>query len=351
LLWNGVRDLSQIPTPENASVLTLVTQFADGLRQWISGTPLGLHTEWWYWNATRVIDAAPGEAGPINEMPFFTFLFADLHAHMMALPYTLLALGLTLNIVREKVAKVTGTLEVPVTRWWRDPAEVLTLALLALTVGALWPMNTWDFPTYTAIVAAALACREYARRGRVDLRGLWAVAWRIGLIVVAGRLLFLPFHDNYATSYFGAGLWKGSRTGLKDYLIIHGFFLFVLASYLIAELVRGDGHNALVRSLRLYLRHWRRLGRMQELSEHLTHPTQLQRLAVTISAGLFVLLLVALLLDPVVGLALALATLAALLLFSSRPDPRRQFLLCMIGLGLMLTALVEVVVLKAISAA
>jgi uncharacterized membrane protein len=87
----------------------------------------------------------------------------------------------------------------------------------------------------------------------VDLRGLWGVAWRIGLIVVAGRLLFLPFHDNYATSYFGAGLWKGSRTGLKDYLIIHGFFLFVLASYLIAELVRGTA-TTLVRS-RMSLRH------------------------------------------------------------------------------------------------
>jgi uncharacterized membrane protein len=61
-----------------------------------------------------VIDAAPGEAGPINEMPFFTFLFADLHAHMMALPYTILALGLALNIVREKV-EGDRHLEVPVT--------------------------------------------------------------------------------------------------------------------------------------------------------------------------------------------------------------------------------------------
>jgi YYY domain-containing protein len=50
--------------------------------------------------------------------------------------------------------------------------------------------------------------------------------------------------------------------------------------------------------------------------------------------------------NHVIGLALMLAFWAALLLFSARPDARRQLLLCMIGLGLIFTAVVEVVVLK-----
>lgn len=342
LIWNGVRGLSVIQPPDHPSPLLYIMQFGDGLSQWITDRSLHLRTEWWYWNATRVIHAAPGEAGPINEMPFFTFLYADLHPHMMALPYTLLALGLALNIVRQPVGK-DGSEKRP---WWRDPAEVLTLALLALTIGALWPMNTWDFPTYTALAAAALACREYARRGRVDWPGLWSVGWRLGVIVVAGRLLFEPFHANYGSAYFGAELWKGSRTSLKDYLIIHGFFLFVLVTYLIIDLLKGHGHNALVRRLRMPLRHWRRYGRLQDLVEKFVHPTPIQRLAIGLAAAALVLVLVALLLDPVIGLALGLVVLTALLLFSSRPDPRRQFLLSMIGLALLLTAVVEVVVLK-----
>ncbi len=341
LLWDGVRNLSVIKTEGAPSALTMLAQFGDGLVQMLGGHKLEFRTEWWYWNATRVIPAAQGEAGPINEMPFFTFLYADLHAHMLALPYTLLALALALNLVRSHDHTDATT-----RAWWRDPSELLTLGLLALTTGALWPMNTWDFPTYTALAAAALICREYARRGRVDMAGVWAVAWRIALIVVGGRLLFLPFHQAYASDYFGAELWKGSRTPLWAYLIIHGFFLFVLVSYLIGELMSGSGHNALVRSLRLILRRWRHLGRMQRLFARLAHPTPGYRLAVSAAQVAIGLLLAVLLINRVVGLALGLILLTTLLLFSARPNPRRQLVLCMIGLGLTLTAMVEIIVLK-----
>src|SRR5262249_4049890 len=51
-----------------------------------------VRNEWFYWNPTRVIPEA------ITEFPFFTFLYGDLHAHMLALPYTIVALGLAANV-------------------------------------------------------------------------------------------------------------------------------------------------------------------------------------------------------------------------------------------------------------
>ena len=342
LLWDGVRNMSSIQPGDTVSLQIKLAQFADGLSKLLTGQHLSFPKEWWYWNATRAIPPAPGEAGPINEMPFFTFLFGDLHAHMMALPYTLLALGLGLNLVRSSARSRAAKAGV----WWRDPVEILTLALLSLVTGALWLMNTWDFPTYTALIVAALCCREYARRGRVDLAGLWAVVWRTALVVVLGRILFLPFHQNYASAYFGAELWKGSRTPLWAYLLIHGFFLFVLTSYLSGELFKGQGHNALVRSLRLSLRAWRRYGRMQSLYGRIVHPSSGYLLLRDISQLIFVFVVAFFLINHVMGLIFALTFLTALLLFSARPDPLRQFLLSLIGLGLVFTALVEVVVLK-----
>ncbi len=85
---------------------------------------------------------------------------------------------------------------------------------------------------------------------------------------------------------------------------------------------------------------------MRRLFALVTRPTTGFRFAVTISRLTFLLVGLGLLLQPVVGLSLGLAALTALLLSSPSPNPRRQFLLCMIGLGLLLTALVEIVVLK-----
>jgi YYY domain-containing protein len=342
LLWDSVRNLSSIQPIDNAPILVTVKQFVDGLNQYISGRELSIPREWWYWNATRVIPPASGEAGPINELPFFTFLFGDLHAHMMALPYTLLALGLALNLIRATQQRNLSN-ELP---WWRNPVEIGTLGLVGLTIGALWPMNTWDFPTYSALTIAALVCVEYARRGRIDIAGLWAVSWRTLFIVVIGRLLFLPFHQNYASAYFGAELWKGSRTPLWAYLLIHGFFLFILTSYLVVELLKGQGHNALVRWLQLQLRRFRRRARMQRLVNALVHPASSFRLLLDFSQLMFAVIVVTFVINQVLGLFLALTFLSAMLLFSTRPDPLRQFTLCMIGLGLVFTALVEVVVLK-----
>jgi len=48
--------------------------------------------EWAFWDATRVVSIKTGD-GVINEFPFFTFLFADLHAHMIGLPLLVAALG------------------------------------------------------------------------------------------------------------------------------------------------------------------------------------------------------------------------------------------------------------------
>jgi len=343
LLWDGVRNLSGISAENDPSVGVILAQFAEGLRQLLDGDKLQFRTEWWYWNATRIIPAAAGEAGPINEMPFFTFLYGDLHAHMMGLPYTLLVLGLALNILRTSKNANTSA-DTPV--WWRDPTEMLTLALLALTTGALWPINTWDFPTYAVLTAAALACREFARRGRMDVAGIWSVMWRFALIIIFGRLLFLPFHQNYAGDYFGAGLWEGSSTPLWAYLLIHGFFLFVLSSYLLNEFLYGHRHNALVRSLRLHLKHWMRLARLQRLFELMVFPEAAFRWGINIGRVTLIVVVLILLIRPVVGLPLMLTLCTSLLLFSARPNPGRQFLLCMIGLGLIFTIMVEIVVLK-----
>jgi YYY domain-containing protein len=122
--------------------------------------------------------------------------------------------------------------------------------------------------------------------------------------------------------------------------------LFVIGFYLTGEFFNGHGHNSVVRLVRLKLRYWRDQARLKTLISHLTLLQPAHQLAMDVSSVALVISILVLLIKPVIGLALFLTLLSALLLLGGRPNPIRQFLLCMIGLGLILTAMVEVVVLK-----
>ena len=121
--------------------------FFGGLGKALDGQPLPMHTHRWYWGPTRIISELPNNAGrgAIAEMPYFTFLYGDLHAHMIAFPVTLL-------VVLWLLAEILGaghTLRAP----WEAG---LALALGALAVGVLRPTNTWDWITYLLLGAAGL---------------------------------------------------------------------------------------------------------------------------------------------------------------------------------------------------
>ena len=85
----------------------------------MAGMSLPIRMDEWYWNPSRVIDSAHGS--PITEFPFFTFLYADLHAHLIALPVALLVVAWGVSVVRGRAwERETGR---------RSPLQI-TLGLL-----------------------------------------------------------------------------------------------------------------------------------------------------------------------------------------------------------------------------
>ncbi|MBN1430760.1 MAG: glycosyltransferase family 39 protein [Anaerolineae bacterium] len=139
--------------------------------------PVGLGE--WYWNATRVIPVPineagiPTEVGPITEFPLFTFLYADLHAHMIAMPITLLALAWC-------IAQVRGAGLSPQDRGGFG-LSLLSLLFGSLVIGSLRPTNTWDWPTYLVLGMGTVLLAHFTRRKAEHL----VPALGVGLVFAA----------------------------------------------------------------------------------------------------------------------------------------------------------------------
>ena len=190
---------------------------------------LNVPTGHWYWNASRVIDHVPGEAEPITEFPFFTFVYGDLHAHMMAMPIAMLALAISLSWALPR-GEDQGRASM-ISRFGR-------LALAGLAIGALWPTNTWDFPTYGLVAAGAIAVAGWRATRRFDLEWLIRVGAVGGVLLGISFLLFRPYHTTNVQPYTDFSAWRGTRTSLANYLEIHGIFLFAILTWFIARFAR-----------------------------------------------------------------------------------------------------------------
>lgn len=124
-----------------------IGSFLAGLGKMADGQPLQVAPNRWYWGPRSIITELPNGAGgnAIAEMPYFTFVYGDLHAHMLSMPVYLFALLWML-------AEVMGAGRSGRRGWER----ALALVLGGLAVGVLRPTNSWDWITFLILGPLAL---------------------------------------------------------------------------------------------------------------------------------------------------------------------------------------------------
>jgi YYY domain-containing protein len=172
----------------------------------------------WFWDSTRVV----GGAGPdytINEFPYFSLMLGDLHPHVMGLPVTLLTIALGCAAAF-RPSKLTIS---------RQSDDLVWLVVAALCIGALFTINSWDFPTYLLVVAACITANAYA----TDLTRDW---WRaplvsVPLLAILSFVLFLPFYLHFHSLAHGIGF-VTTPTVTLEFLQVFGLFLGIAAMLL-----------------------------------------------------------------------------------------------------------------------
>jgi uncharacterized membrane protein len=143
---------------------------------------------------------------------------------------------------------------------WRRVAEI---GLVAWVVGALYVINSWEFPTYVLLAACTFLIAEFAAQRGFTLGGLARAAISAAAVFVLAKPLFRPFWAYYQTFYSSVSPWTADRSRLDHYLIIHGVFVFsllTLVALLAAPTWRRTGWG------RYLAARWRWLGDVERFS-------------------------------------------------------------------------------------
>ncbi|MFQ3566485.1 MAG: DUF2298 domain-containing protein [Aggregatilineales bacterium] len=301
----------------------LVSSIAAGFGRMLAGEPLRVSPDRWFWGPSRVLAETPGVEGQaITEMPIFTFIYADLHAHMISMPLQFLVFAFVLNEVL-----LAG-------RERRDQTgRVLALAFGAIVVGMLRATNTWEWITYMILSVAGLSFAWWLRWkpsasnpwGRFNRAALVDYGLYVGVFIAISFAAVLPYTTWFTTTYNRVLPWEGGKTPLWAYFDIHGLFLFLVISLLIWDTAR-----------------WFRSTRVSALRGR----WNLLLIVVSgIAAALSLSIVLAAVEYQVTLIALPLLVWVAILFLRSGQSRAMQFLLALTGLALGLTLGVEYVVL------
>ncbi len=192
----------------------------------VEGLPM---SEFDFWRSSRMMPPDP-PGHEITEFPFFTFLFADPHAHLWALPFTVLCIGIASAVVLGIKSRAGRD------SFW-NAEQLLRIAVLGIAVGALRLLNTWDYPTYLLLGAVAVAISEYLAQGGLSSLMLLRTGFKTALVFIVGYVAFLPYHLYYET-FFNSVESTTNTTPLWQFLAITGLFVFVIGSFCLWQLRR-----------------------------------------------------------------------------------------------------------------
>lgn len=168
-----------------------------------------------YWGPTRIIP------NTVNEFPYFSFIFGDLHAHVIAIPFVLLAITFILNVyLSKKLSKIS-------------------LLLTGLALGSLFVFNAWDYATYAALFIIVILIQPWKIEGGISTKISRELSKRLGMVIaviILGFLMFTFFFMDFHSSGIQGIKPVITRTALINFLVIYNLFLFLIISFMLLHI-------------------------------------------------------------------------------------------------------------------
>jgi YYY domain-containing protein len=199
----------------------------------------GIFSFQFIWDPTRIYPTPV-----ITEMPFFSYLYGDLHAHNIAIPVTVLAIALVYNFFAAE-NKSFNIYE----SFGKDRAGViLSVSATAIALGSMLAINTWNFPPLIIFLLASILVMSYmmfrdnknavkkvkqAGRGAFMSLSAGKAALAAVILSVAAYIAFIPFHLHFQSPYRAAIGWvtRPEQVDLYTMFEYFGVFFFIILGY------------------------------------------------------------------------------------------------------------------------
>ncbi len=190
---------------------------------------------WWWWAASRVVHDHPlgdtsngSKMEVIDEFPAFSFVIGDMHPHVMALPFLLMAVAVILEIFLRGGGAIA-----------ESPSDRrLLFGFTVLSIGSLVFLNTWDILIFGMAAVASWAGWKMSRREFHfgPFSGWKAFIARWASTGAAAIVLFIPFLIGFSSQAGGVLPNVLFPTKGGEFIVMFGTLFVPVFAWLFLEL-------------------------------------------------------------------------------------------------------------------
>ncbi len=236
LLWENLPEVSEVIQDAGSdnqlvSVLSGAVNVISGEAE-LPGSPGR-----WYFSASRPI-LPDGPDTPIAEFPYFSFLYGDMHPHLLTMPFYALGFGWCLTLLLSSFHKQ---------KWYQ---QILPFVLAGLIFGMYRVSHTWDFPIFIGLGTLSLLWMISKDKTLLFENQIRKIITYASIFIGLSIILYLPFSQWFKTAYNSIEIWDGAKTPLKDYFIVFGMSIFIMFGFLLDEIKTDTMRN---------IRDWKKL--------------------------------------------------------------------------------------------
>jgi YYY domain-containing protein len=167
------------------------------------------------WDSTRTI------TNTINEYPLFSFIWGDVHAHVVSLFNQVFLIFLLLYAYK---------------RWesLENRAKWLVCIFCALSLGSMPLFNTWDVLIYAPIMLLFGMLIIWRVRKKTQS---FSSCWHLLVVPPLAILCYLPFYLQLKTTTGGIAI-VHTPTNPLEFLLVNGLFIAIFFAFLWRDMVK-----------------------------------------------------------------------------------------------------------------